>query len=208
MLRFLWADIRRWLSLARFKFYWRKHNTHNSTVPVNIFDPSIVKVGKYTYGELCVKNFGLIKNWLLIGDYCSIAEGCVFLLAGEHSYKSVTTFPYKKYVLCKQSVDTESKGGIVVSDDVWIGERVIILSGVTIGQGAVIGAGSVVSKDVPPYAIYVGNKVIKYRFDENTVSKLIKFDYSRLEANDFAAIETMESIDAFIESDTYNGNSR
>ena len=52
-----------------------------------------------------------------------------------------------------------------IEDDVWIGARAIILPGLKIGRGAIIGAGSVVTKDVPPYAICVGNpaRVIKYR---------------------------------------------
>jgi len=61
---------------------------------------------------------------------------------------------------------------VIIKDYVWIGRRVIILPGVTIGKGAIIGAGAVVSKDIPDYAIAVGNpaKVVKYRnqdkFDE------------------------------------------
>ncbi len=56
---------------------------------------------------------------------------------------------------------------VVIGDDVWIGARVIILPGVTIGKGAVLGAGAVVAKDVPDWAIVVGNpaKVIKLRSD-------------------------------------------
>ncbi len=54
---------------------------------------------------------------------------------------------------------------IVVGDDVWLGYGAIILPGVTIGDGAIIGAGTVVTKDVPPYAIVGGNpaKVIRFR---------------------------------------------
>nr|WP_324622532.1 DapH/DapD/GlmU-related protein [Acinetobacter sp. IK40] len=54
---------------------------------------------------------------------------------------------------------------ITIEDDVWIAANVTILKGVNIGKGAVIGAGAVVVKDVPPYAIVVGNpaKVIRYR---------------------------------------------
>jgi maltose O-acetyltransferase len=54
---------------------------------------------------------------------------------------------------------------VTISDDVWIGTRVIILPGVTIGRGAIIGAGAVVTKDVPEYAIVGGNpaRVIRYR---------------------------------------------
>ena len=54
---------------------------------------------------------------------------------------------------------------VQIQDDVWIGARVTILPGITIGKGAIIGTGAVVTKDVPPYAICAGNpaKVIKYR---------------------------------------------
>lgn len=52
-----------------------------------------------------------------------------------------------------------------IEDDVWIGARAIILPGLKIGKGAIIGAGSVVTKDIPPYAICAGNpaKIIRYR---------------------------------------------
>ena len=54
-----------------------------------------------------------------------------------------------------------------IEDDVWIGARVTILPGLTIGKGAIIGAGAVVTKDVPPYAICAGNpaRVIRFRYD-------------------------------------------
>ena len=57
------------------------------------------------------------------------------------------------------------KQDIVIGDDVWIAANVTILKGVTVGNGAVIGAGAVVNKDIPQYAIAVGNpaKVVKYR---------------------------------------------
>jgi maltose O-acetyltransferase len=52
-----------------------------------------------------------------------------------------------------------------IGDDVWIGARVIILPGVTIGSGSVLGAGAVISKDVPPFAVVVGNpgRVVRFR---------------------------------------------
>ena len=67
-----------------------------------------------------------------------------------------------------------SKGDIVIGNDVWIGYQSCILSGVTIGNGAIIGAKSVVTKDVPPYAIVAGNpaKFIRYRFPQETIDKL------------------------------------
>ena len=64
---------------------------------------------------------------------------------------------------------------IIKGNDVWIGSRATILGGVTIGHGAIIAAGAVVTKDVPPYAIVGGvpAKVIKYRFNEQQIEKLL-----------------------------------
>lgn len=50
-----------------------------------------------------------------------------------------------------------SKGPVVIEDNVWIGDKAIILPNVTIGRGSIIGAGAVVTKDIPPYSIAVGN---------------------------------------------------
>ena len=76
-----------------------------------------------------------------------------------------------------------SNGPIVINDDVWIATDSIILSGVNVGKGAVIAAGSVVVKDVPPYSIVGGNpaKVIKYRFEQNIIDKLMKIDLSSID---------------------------
>jgi maltose O-acetyltransferase len=56
---------------------------------------------------------------------------------------------------------------VVIEDDVWLGVRVIVLPGIRIGRGVVIGAGAVVTKDVPPFAICVGNpaRIIRFRDD-------------------------------------------
>lgn len=61
-----------------------------------------------------------------------------------------------------------------IGHDVWIGHSAIVLSGVNIGNGAVIGAGSVVTKDVPSYAIVAGSpaSIIRFRFDEDTIKQL------------------------------------
>ena len=64
----------------------------------------------------------------------------------------------------KPDVETIKSAPIIIKDKAWLGFNVIIMKGVTIGEGAVIGAGSVVTKDIPDYAIACGNpaKVVKY----------------------------------------------
>ena len=107
---------------------------------------------------------------LIIGDNCSLGR-CNFLLGGGHDYHRITTFPF----IDEPAI---SKGPIVVENDVWIGDAVWILSGVTLKKGCVIGTGSIVTHDVPPYAIVAGNpaKVIKYRFPQEVIDKLLDFD--------------------------------
>ncbi len=65
--------------------------------------------------------------------------------------------------MCQQGLQSEQP--VEIEDDVWVGDRVVILPGVKIGRGAILGAGSVVAKDVPSWAIVGGNpaKVLKFR---------------------------------------------
>lgn len=63
---------------------------------------------------------------------------------------------------------------IIVEDDVWIGMEALILSGVKIGRGSIIGARAIVTKDVPPYSIFIGNRVLKRRFSEKIIETVKK----------------------------------
>jgi len=105
-----------------------------------------------------------------------------FCWGGEHNYRSFSTYPFAE-LLVNRKVDTTSKGPIIVEDDVWIGDRATILSGVHIGQGAVIAAGAVVVTDIPAYAIAGGVpcKVIKYRFTDSMVNKMLRVDFNKID---------------------------
>lgn len=159
---------------------WRKLNKHNFSVLKNDFDFELASVGNFSYGEIKII-YANKNNKLKIGHFCSIADDVKFMLNADHPTNLVSTYPFKAKVL-NDGTDAVSKGDIEVGDDVWIGYNSLILSGVKIGQGAVVAAGSVVTKDVPPYAIVGGvpAKVIKYRFDEKLIEKLLKLDYGKL----------------------------
>ena len=117
---------------------------------------------------------------LKIGRFCSFGENVKFLLNRNHNVKNISTH-LLNYKYNKKSLpnDIIIKGDIVFDNDIWVGKGVMFLPNIHIGNGAVIGAGSVVTKDVPPYAIVAGNpaKVIKYRFDEDTIKKLLEIKW-------------------------------
>lgn len=155
---------------------WRKRNPHNFTTPGGYFKMDAVEVGKGTYGKLNVVTREYQDVKLVIGNYCSIADGVKFLLSGNHQYDIYSTYPYELLILKDKNAGIAiAKGNIIVEDDVWIGANAIVCSGVKIGQGAIVAAGAIVTKDIEPYAIVGGNpaKLIKYRFNENIRKKLV-----------------------------------
>lgn len=113
-----------------------------------------IKVGQHVgFG----KNFTMHNRVLTIADFLMMGEDVMFL-GGGHGYDRLDV------PMGEQG--SKEKTPLTIADDVWIGARVIILPGCKrIGHGAVIGAGSVVTKDVPDYAIVGGNpaQLIRYR---------------------------------------------
>lgn len=159
---------------------WRKLNKENNTKLNSKIPLNKVEVGKMTYGTLNIHYYNKNEEFLKIGSFCSIADNVHFFTGGNHKYDSIMTYPFKNIFSKNEIQESTSKGPIIIEDDVWIGYGSIILSGVKVGKGAVIGANSIVTKDVPPYAIFVGNKVIKYRFSEKVIEKLLKIDFSQI----------------------------
>lgn len=131
------------------------------------------EIGSYTY---IGKNCNITKT--SIGRYCSIANN-VSIGQGEHNLNQIST----NSIFYEKGYEFLTRKSCVIENDVWIGTDVVILRGVTIGTGAVIGANAVVTKDVPPFAVVVGtpSKVIKYRFNEGKIFKILKSKWWELD---------------------------
>lgn len=135
-------------------------------------------IGDYTYGTPRVAGLGEAE--LTIGKFCSIAEGVVIFVSGEHRTEWISTYPFSaapEWEACP--IHSKSKGNVAIGNDVWIGFEAVILSGVTIGDGACIGARSVVARDVAPYTIVAGNpaRLIRKRFDDETIEALLQLKW-------------------------------
>ena len=148
--------------------------------------PNIRHVGKHTYcgSDLVVIN----REQTVIGSFVSIGNG-VQLGNGEHPTDFLTTSPYLYFdFLGFKSSDMPTHNEytvqkpITIGSDAWIGDGAYVMNGVTIGIGAIVGARSVVTKDVPPYAIAVGApaKIIRYRFDPDTIARLLASEWWNL----------------------------
>jgi len=161
-------------------------------------------IGDFTYGGPKVISWGGgYESNLKIGRFCSIADEVEIYLGGEHLFNNVTSYPFSAIFNSGALSCQRTKGDIVIGNDVWIGRRVTILSGVTIGDGAVVGAGAVVAKDIPPYAVAVGNPVrcIKFRFTEDQIESLLKikwWDWDYKKISEYIPLLENGDIDKFI----------
>lgn len=102
------------------------------------------------------------KGNVIIGRYFHSGQDCL-IITDVHNYEG-EKIPYDNTDIIKN---------VVVDDFVWLGDRVIILGGVHIGEGAILQAGAVVVSDIPKYGIAGGNpaKVFKYRDGEHFEKK-------------------------------------
>ena len=158
-------------------------------VKPTIRNPNII-VGDFTYiadseFESHVTNYyPWSRDKLIIGKFCQIAAGVEFMMNdANHQMNAVTTFPF--YTLEGWEMDAPDpsempfKGNTVIGNDVWIGQKAVILPGVQIGDGAIIGANSVVGSNVAPYTIVIGNpaRVLRKRFDDELTDLLLRFKW-------------------------------
>jgi len=172
---------------------------------------NVLTVGRGSYAMNITLQIFLFNPHVLIGRFCSVADNIYFLIGGNHPYKNVSSFPFdyhssvEKIFGSAKTIPNKRRNPcqIIIGHDVWIGHGVTILGGVKIGNGAVIGTGAVIAKDIPPYAIAVGNpaRVIKYRFDEETIKKLLavkwwNWDLKKLEEN----LPLIANVEKFLET--------
>lgn len=147
----------------------------------------LLKMGRGSYYDRNIYIISWTDEYLLIvGRYCSIGRESKFFLHANHRPDWITTSsqllgpvtPEINEMLLRKG-HPECKGDIVIENDVWIGAHSSVMSGVTIGNGAVVAANSVVTKDVPPYAIVAGNpaEVKKYRFSPREIDMLLEIQW-------------------------------
>ena len=120
------------------------------------------ELGDYSY-----VNYHSIVHRTTIGKFCSIGPNVVIGLGNHPVRRFVSTSP--KTFLPGPFSDREQYDQfppVIIGNDVWIGANTTVLNGVKIGDGAVVGANSVVTKDVPPYAIYGGGELLRFRFEK------------------------------------------
>ena len=98
----------------------------------------------------------------------------------------------------------------MISNDVWIGRGAMLKRGINIGNGAVIGAGSIVTKNVPDYAVVGGNpaKIIKYRFHENIIERLMETKWWNLPLEELSKVDfnwpILKILETFEESNSFD----
>lgn len=160
---------------------------------------ALYAVGEHTYGVPTVFDWGEGSS-LSIGKYCSISFNVKIFLGGEHRTDWISSFPFSDFFKEAASISghPHTKGDIKIGSDVWIAYGATILSGVSIGDGAVIGAESIVTKDIPPYAIVGGNpaRILRYRFAPEEIKKMLDIRWW-----DWPSEKVLENVSLLMSSD-------
>lgn len=165
-----------------------------------------IDIGDYSYASafdppqdwaarLAPHLFDWSPEQLVIGRFCQIAHGAVFITASaNHRRDGISTYPFAIFddgpregrpSLPSPGPDT------VIGDDVWIGQGATILPGARIGDGVIVGAGAVVGGETPDYAVVAGNpaRIVRMRFDPSTIARLKAIAWWRWPIEDILACE-------------------
>lgn len=144
-----------------------------------------------------------LPHGLAIGRYTSIGEQ-LRIFGARHFPAWVSTSPYiyqSNYVTTDMPLDKISRNShaVTIGSDVWIGSHVALKERLHIGDGAIIATGSVVTKDVPPYAVVGGNpaRILKYRFPEPIMEKMLALRWWRFALPDLRGL-SMDKPETFL----------
>lgn len=176
-------------------------------------------IGAHSY----VNDGGYLRESVLIGRYCSIGRRAT-IGAGMHYTAGLTTSPAIKNEIARPYTDEElteihslnvsRPTTTFLENDVWIGDGVVIVSGVRLATGTVVGANAVVTKNTEPYGIYAGQpaQLVKKRFSEKVIARLLKSEWweqpyeairSLPQRNVFDCLEYIEAMTAPDDSSGY-----
>jgi len=163
-----------------------------------------VNLGKYSYIATGTNEY--FNPQVRVGNFSSIADKVTFCGAINHAWvgnkKLVAVYPFTHAFPGVPVLESYSRGEIIIGNDVWIGSEAWIMDGVKIGDGVVIGARAVVTKDVPPYAVMVGNpgRISHYRFTPEQIEKLLKIKWWNWEDSVIKErVVDFQDIDLFLE---------
>ena len=164
-----------------------------------IISDALKKIGSYSY----IGNRAEIMNCGEIGRYVSISHDVKIGLENHH-LDGIGTSPvfYSKQRGWVDRNYNEKQMPVIVGDDVLISANAMIMSDVRIGTGAVVGAGAFVNKDIPSYAIVAGipAKIIRYRFDETTINRLLKSEWWKLNKSELVKYkDCFSDVNAFLD---------
>lgn len=168
-------------------------SAHESTVFLKaVIDHPRFVVGDYSYASanqppddwaayLAPYLFPTSDEKLILGKFCQIADGAVFITASaNHRRDGFSTFPFAVFdhatAVGRPSLPDWSGPDTILGHDVWLAKDARILPGAKLGSGVIVGAGAVVGGHVPDYAVVAGNpaRVVKMRFDDATVARLLR----------------------------------
>lgn len=162
----------------------------NSEIGLSVFISSGCSIVNTVIQNHSYLNRGTTINYASIGAYCSIGSD-VLIGVRKHPTDMISTHPAfyannKAFETYADRMYCDELPNIEIGNDVWIGSKSTVLGNIRIGDGAVVAYGSVVTKDVPPYAIVGGvpARIIKYRFDKEIIDRLLEIKWWEL-SDDF-----------------------
>jgi acetyltransferase-like isoleucine patch superfamily enzyme len=176
------------LSTDFLRFVWKRPRPpkhEHPEKPVQIRGREHINIrGRHSYGleHLRIYHWGDATR-LHIGSFCSIASDVRVLLGGNHRLDWSTTFPFGHVETTRfpagsvngTSGHPESRGDVVIENDVWIGHGCLLLSGSRLADGSVLAAGTVLAGETEPFGVYAGNpaRLIRKRFSDAVISELL-----------------------------------